>query len=71
MAHTTRYALESVFPTVDGWSKQSARDHRRVLAALKKGDGELARAAMAEHLCAGAKPLIDHLTRLGVVEDAQ
>jgi DNA-binding GntR family transcriptional regulator len=69
MSQTTRYALESVFPTVEGWPEQSVRDHRRVLAALQEGDGELARAAMAEHLCAAAKPLIDHLSRLGVVED--
>jgi DNA-binding GntR family transcriptional regulator len=68
MSHTTRYALESVFPTVKGWPERSARDHRRVLAALKKRDGEQARAAMSKHLCAGSKPLIDHLVRLGVVE---
>jgi DNA-binding GntR family transcriptional regulator len=68
MSHATRYALESVFPTVKGWPEQSARDHRRVLTALKKRDGELARAAMSKHLCAGSKPLTDHLVRLGVVE---
>ena len=69
MAHTTRYALESVFPTVEGWPTQSAREHRRVLAALKKGDADLARAAMSKHLCAGSKPLIDHLARMGVIRD--
>jgi DNA-binding GntR family transcriptional regulator len=69
MSQTTRYALESVFPTVEGWPEQSVRDHRRVLTALQERDGELARAAMADHLCAAAKPLIDHLERLGVVED--
>jgi DNA-binding GntR family transcriptional regulator len=69
MSHTTRYALESVFPTVEGWPERSAREHRRVLAALRKRDGELAREAMSKHLCAGSKPLIDHLTRLGVVDD--
>lgn len=68
MSQITRYALESVFPTVEGWPEQSTHDHRRVLAALKERDGELARAAMAEHLCAASKPLIDHLARLGVLE---
>ena len=38
------------------------KDHRRVVAALAKRDDELARAAMSEHLAAGATPLIDHLT---------
>ena len=69
MSQITRYALESVFPTVEGWPKQSTRDHRRVLAALQKRDGELARTAMSRHLCAGSKPLIDHLHSMGVVED--
>lgn len=68
MSQITRYALESVFPTVDGWAEQSMHDHRRVLTALRERDGESARAAMAEHLCAGAKPLIDHLAGLGVLE---
>lgn len=68
MSHTTRYALESVFPTVAGWSKQSAREHRRVLAALRKRDGESARAAMSDHLCAASTPLINHLVGLGVLD---
>ena len=36
MFQITRYALESVYPAVDGWAAQCARDHRRVLAALRK-----------------------------------
>ncbi len=69
MSQITRYALESVFPTVEGWPRQSTRDHRRVLAALQKRDGEQARAAMAQHLCAGSVPLIDHLHKTGVIAD--
>ncbi|MGH3555057.1 MAG: GntR family transcriptional regulator, partial [Mycobacterium sp.] len=57
MSQITRYAPESVFPTIAGWPDQSIRDHRRVLAALEKHDGELARKAMSEHLAAGAAPL--------------
>lgn len=68
MSQITRYALESVYPTVEGWPEQSTHDHRRILDALGKRDGELARAAMADHLCAASKPLIDHLARLGVLE---
>ena len=68
MSQITRYALESVYPMVEGWPEQATRDHRRILAALKKQDGEVARAAMAEHLCAASKPLTDHLERLGVLE---
>jgi DNA-binding GntR family transcriptional regulator len=68
MSQITRYAPESVFPTIAGWPDQSMKDHRRILSALKKHDAKLARAAMAEHLSAGARPLIDHLTARGVVD---
>lgn len=70
MSQITRYAPESVFPTIAGWPEQSVKDHRRVLAALEKRDGKLARKAMSEHLAAGAVPLIDHLIQRGVVDEA-
>jgi hypothetical protein len=41
-----------------------------VLSALEAHDSELARVAMAEHLAAGAVPLIEHLIARGVVADA-
>ncbi|OBI23943.1 GntR family transcriptional regulator [Mycobacterium sp. E1386] len=69
MSQITRYAPESVFPAIEGWPEQSMRDHRRILSALKKRDDQLARAAMSQHLAAGAVPLIDHLTARGVVMD--
>lgn len=70
MSQITRYAPESVFPTIAGWPDQSIKDHRRVLAALEKHDEGLARKAMSEHLAAGAAPLIDHLIEHGVVDGA-
>jgi DNA-binding GntR family transcriptional regulator len=60
-----------VFPTIEGWPGQSIEDHRRVLSALESHDGSLARAAMSEHLAAGAVPLIEHLIARGVVSDAR
>lgn len=68
MSQITRYAPESVFPTIVGWPQQSIADHRRVLAALAAHDPQLARAAMAEHLAAGVAPLIEHLSQRGVVQ---
>jgi DNA-binding GntR family transcriptional regulator len=68
MSQITRYAPESVFPTIAGWPQQSIKDHRRVLTALGKHDSELARRAMSEHLAAGADPLINHLVEHGVVD---
>ena len=70
MSQITRYAPESVFPTIEGWPNQSIKDHRRELSALEKHDENLARAAMSEHLAAGAVPLIEHLVSRGVVADA-
>ena len=67
MSQITRYAPESVFPTITGWPEKSNKHHRRLLAALEKHDEDLARTEMSEHLAAGAKPLIDHLTSRGVV----
>ncbi len=67
MSQITRYAPESAFPTIDGWPEQSNEHHRRVLDALARRDQALARTAMSEHLAAGAAPLIEHLTRRGVI----
>lgn len=70
MSQITRYAPESVFPTIEHWPDQAVRDHRRVLDALGRHDQERARAAMSEHLAASAIPLIDHLIERGVVVPA-
>ncbi|BBY16924.1 GntR family transcriptional regulator [Mycolicibacterium litorale] len=68
MSLITRYAPESVFPTIEEWPQESVRHHRQLLAALENHDADLARAAMSEHLAAGAAPLIDHLRARGVVQ---
>ncbi|MBI3224219.1 MAG: GntR family transcriptional regulator [Mycolicibacterium cosmeticum] len=67
MSGVTRYAPESVFPTLEGWPAQSIKDHRKVIAALKHRDAELVRAAMAEHFTIGVGPLTEHLTEQGVI----
>lgn len=70
MSQITRYAPESVFPTIAGWPAQSIKDHRLVLAALAGRDEKRARTAMSEHFIAGVAPLIDHLADHGVVAEA-
>jgi DNA-binding GntR family transcriptional regulator len=67
MSGITRYAPESVFPTLQGWPKQSTQDHRAVIAALEARDAERARSAMAEHFTVGVAPLTDHLIEHGVI----
>jgi DNA-binding GntR family transcriptional regulator len=68
MSQITRYAPESVFPTIAGWPEQSTGHHRKLLVALEARDENASRAAMSEHLAAGAAPLIEHLTQRGVVD---
>lgn len=68
MSQITRYAPESLFPTIEGWPAQSVADHEQILAALTKRDAEQARAAMSDHLTAGAAPLIEHLAKQGVAQ---
>jgi DNA-binding GntR family transcriptional regulator len=69
MSGITRYAPESVFPTVSGWPTQSIRDHRRVIAAFELRDATRARMAMAEHFTIGVAPLTDHLIERGVITE--
>ncbi len=69
MSNITRYAPESVFPTLHGWPKQSIRDHRRIIAAFERHDANRARMAMAEHFTIGVAPLTDHLIERGVITD--
>ena len=69
MSGITRYAPESVFPTLEGWPKQSMKDHRRVITALRRRDAGRARMAMAEHFTVGVAPLTDHLVETGVIAD--
>jgi DNA-binding GntR family transcriptional regulator len=69
MSGITRYAPESVFPTVAGWPEQSVKDHRRIVAALERRDAQRARMAMSEHFTIGVAALTDHLVELGVIPD--
>jgi DNA-binding GntR family transcriptional regulator len=70
MSGITRYAPESVFPTLSGWPTQSTSDHRRVIAALERRDPGRARMAMAEHFSVGVAPLTAHLVDRGVIVES-
>lgn len=70
MSGITRYAPESVFPTVAGWPEQSIKDHRRIVATIAKRDPQRARIAMSEHFTVGVEPLTEHLVEMGVIADA-
>lgn len=67
MSVITRYAPESVFPTLPGWPTRSIEDHRAVIDALAARDPEAARRAMAEHFTRGVAPLTAHLAERGVI----
>jgi DNA-binding GntR family transcriptional regulator len=67
MSSITRYAPESVFPTLEGWPEQSIKDHRALITAFEARDAEAARAVIAEHFTIGVAPLTDHLIERGVI----
>lgn len=69
MSGITRYAPESVFPTLEAWPEQSTEDHRAVIASLERRDADLARSAMAKHFAVGVAPLTDHLIARGVITE--
>jgi DNA-binding GntR family transcriptional regulator len=69
MSGITRYAPESVFPTLPGWPTQSTSDHRKVIEAFERRDADGARMAMAEHFTIGVAPLTEHLVEHGVIVD--
>lgn len=70
MSGITRYAPESVFPTLSGWPQQSTKDHRLVIDAFQRRDAARARATMAEHFTVGVAPLTEHLLQQGVIAPA-
>jgi DNA-binding GntR family transcriptional regulator len=67
MSNVIRYVPESVFPTIEGWDQHAIADHRRILAALERGDAAEARAAMSAHFISGVNHVVAHLTRNGVL----
>jgi DNA-binding GntR family transcriptional regulator len=68
MSQITRYAAESVFPTIAGYPGQSMAEHRRVLGALEQRDQQGARAAMSAHFLSAVAPMVAHLVDHGVIQ---
>jgi len=67
MSNVIRYVPESVFPNLDGWDEHAIADHRRILAALERGDAAEARSAVAAHFVSGVDHVVAHLIRNGVL----
>lgn len=64
---TLPYAPRKFFPAVEGWPEASAEDHRAIIAHLRTGDAEAARAAMAQHLRRAGALLAEHLAASGTL----
>lgn len=58
---TLAYAPRKFFAAVEGWPEASAADHRAIIDHLRAGDGEKARAAMAQHIHNAGRLLAEHL----------
>lgn len=46
----SHYVPRSFYPSIAGWPQASAEDHSQILASLRAGDPESARAAMQSHV---------------------
>lgn len=55
-----RYVPRRFFASVTGWPQASVDDHTSILAALRAGDAETARAAMTRHIVHAGELLADH-----------
>jgi DNA-binding GntR family transcriptional regulator len=58
---TLGYAPRRLWVTVEGWPELTVHDHEEILDALRARDPERARAAMAEHIRAAGRALLDHV----------
>ncbi|MHB8463930.1 MAG: GntR family transcriptional regulator [Acidimicrobiales bacterium] len=57
---SVRFAPRRFYATIPGWAEASARDHASILAAVRAGDAEAARAAMHRHIEHAGRLLAAH-----------
>ncbi|WP_199747596.1 MULTISPECIES: GntR family transcriptional regulator [Actinomadura] len=65
MGTAARYVPRGMFGDVPDWPRLAVRDHRRVLDALRAGDGPGAGAEMRAHVLRAGELLVAHLERRG------
>lgn len=61
------YVPRAYYGQVAGWTEATTHDHGAILDALRDGDPEAARVAMAEHIQHIGRLLTTHLERTGVL----
>ncbi|MCI9889902.1 GntR family transcriptional regulator [Micrococcales bacterium 31B] len=57
---TTRYVPRMFYASIPGWPETTMEDHGEILAAMKAGDPEQARAVMEAHLRHAGEKLADY-----------
>jgi DNA-binding GntR family transcriptional regulator len=62
------YVPRTYYGQVSGWTEATMQDHGPILRALRVGDPEAARFAMAEHIQHIGRLLAAHLERAGVLQ---
>lgn len=58
-----KYVPRMFYSQIEGWPSTTARDHAAVINAIKLGDEEASRAAMATHIRNAGELLADHYER--------
>ncbi|WP_396448374.1 GntR family transcriptional regulator [Actinomadura sp.] len=66
LATAARYVPRGLYRRLDDWPGLAVRDHARILAALRDGDGRTAAAEMRGHIVRTGELLTAHLERRGL-----
>jgi DNA-binding GntR family transcriptional regulator len=56
-----RYAPSRFYASINGWPETTVHDHNGLLEAIAKGDAEMARAEMVEHVRRAGEQLASHV----------
>ncbi|GGV10607.1 GntR family transcriptional regulator [Actinomadura cremea] len=65
MGTAARYVPRGLYGGVPEWPRLAVRDHRRIMDALRAGDGPGAGVEMREHILRAGELLVTHLERRG------
>lgn len=68
LQQTVQYVPRGFFGRIDGWADASSHEHGAIFAALRAGDPEAARSAMAEHIEHIGQLLLTHLRSRGTLQ---
>lgn len=58
-----RYVPRAFYSQIQGWPETTSRDHTEIIEAIKDGDSEVARHAMAQHIRNSGEKLAEYIEK--------